>query len=94
MIAVTNVWNFSGTNVILNRGADNVISDQLRTLAISRFSTRKWKPSESLICIDQIVSLGQIGLLAGIRGTVILTVRECIRADRRASTMRIVLQGV
>ena len=49
------------------------------------------KLSESLISLDRIVSLRQIGLLARVGSTTIRTARECDLAERYALRMQIVI---
>ena len=49
------------------------------------------KLSDSLISLDRIVSLGQIGLLARVGRTKIRTVCQCALAERYALLMQIVI---
>ena len=49
------------------------------------------KLSDSLISLDRIVSLGQIGLLARVGGPEIGIVRQCALAERYALPMQIVI---
>lgn len=50
-----------------------------------------WRLPESLIGLDRIASLGQIGLLARIRGSKILAAHESALAECHARVMRIVI---